>query len=140
MIKDELINLLSEVLTVDKQYIFEEANLSLLCILSNYLCSLDDNKKKKIKIKKEQLKTNTLEGTYRDKHIFADISFLFENNDNKMVIFKDRRGRDGFYNFQILEVLLILEIESNFDIQIPDDQLENITTVGQAISYIKNLK
>ena len=55
MIKDELINLLSEVLTVDKQYIFEEANLSLLCILSNYLCSLDDNKKKKIKIKKEQL-------------------------------------------------------------------------------------
>ena len=33
-------------------------------------------------------------------------------------------------------VELIMEFEKEFDIQIPDDQAENIATVGQAISYI----
>jgi acyl carrier protein len=28
-----------------------------------------------------------------------------------------------------------MEFEKEFDIQIPDDQAENIATVGQAISY-----
>jgi len=137
MIKDELINLLSEVLTVDKQYIFEEANLSLLCILSNYLCSLDDNKKKKIKIKKEQLKKNTLEGHQKDKHVFADISFLFESIENKNVIYEEKVGRDPFYIYQLLEVLLILEIESKFDIQILDEDWGNILTVGQALNSVE---
>ena len=35
-------------------------------------------------------------------------------------------------------VELIMEFEKEFDIQIPDDQSENIATVGQAISYIEN--
>ena len=35
-------------------------------------------------------------------------------------------------------VELIMEFEKEFDIQIPDDQAENISTVGQAISYIEN--
>jgi len=30
--------------------------------------------------------------------------------------------------------------EKEFDIQIPDDQAENIATVGQAISYIEEAK
>ena len=34
-------------------------------------------------------------------------------------------------------VELIMEFEKEFDIQIPDDQAENIGTVGQAISYIE---
>ena len=33
-----------------------------------------------------------------------------------------------------------LEFEKEFDIQIPDDQAENIATVGQAISYIEEAK
>ncbi len=33
-------------------------------------------------------------------------------------------------------VELIMEFEKEFDIQIPDDQAENIATVGQAINYI----
>ena len=37
-------------------------------------------------------------------------------------------------------VELIMEFEKEFDIQIPDDQAENIATVGQAISYIENSK
>ena len=31
------------------------------------------------------------------------------------------------------------EFEKEFDIQIPDDQAENISTVGQAIQYIKQV-
>ena len=37
-------------------------------------------------------------------------------------------------------VELIMEFEKEFDIQIPDDQAENISTVGQAISYIEEAK
>ncbi len=34
-------------------------------------------------------------------------------------------------------VELIMEFEKEFDISIPDDQAESITTVGQAISYLE---
>ncbi len=38
-------------------------------------------------------------------------------------------------------VELIMEFEKEFDIQIPDDQAEQIQTVGEAIKYIEeNLK
>ncbi len=37
-------------------------------------------------------------------------------------------------------VELIMEFEKEFDIQIPDDQAENISTVGQAVSYIEEAK
>ena len=35
-------------------------------------------------------------------------------------------------------VELIMEFEKEFDLQIPDDEAEKITTVGQAIKYIEN--
>ncbi|MGB3617613.1 MAG: acyl carrier protein [Catalinimonas sp.] len=34
-------------------------------------------------------------------------------------------------------VELIMEFEKEFDISIPDDQAENISTVGQAVSYLE---
>ena len=34
-------------------------------------------------------------------------------------------------------VELIMEFEKEFDISIPDDQAENIQTVGQAIEYLE---
>ena len=34
-------------------------------------------------------------------------------------------------------VELVMELEEEFDIQIPDDQAEKIKTVGQAVEYIK---
>ena len=37
-------------------------------------------------------------------------------------------------------VQLIMEFEKEFDIQIPDDQAENIITVGQAIEFIEKSK
>ena len=35
-------------------------------------------------------------------------------------------------------VELIMEFEKEFDIAIPDDHAEKITTVGEAIAYIEN--
>lgn len=37
-------------------------------------------------------------------------------------------------------VELIMEFEREFDLTIPDDQAEKISTVGQAIAYIGDLK
>ena len=37
-------------------------------------------------------------------------------------------------------VELIMEFEKEFDIQIPDDQAENIATVGQAIKFIEQVE
>ncbi len=37
-------------------------------------------------------------------------------------------------------VELIMAFEEKFDISIPDDQAETITTVGKAIQYISNAK
>ena len=37
-------------------------------------------------------------------------------------------------------VELIMEFEKEFDIQIPDDQAENISTVGEAVSHIEKAK
>ena len=34
-------------------------------------------------------------------------------------------------------VELVMELEEEFDIQIPDDQAEKIKTVGEAVEYIK---
>ena len=37
-------------------------------------------------------------------------------------------------------VELIMELEKEFDVQIPDDQAEKIATVGDEIAYIENAK
>lgn len=37
-------------------------------------------------------------------------------------------------------VELIMEFEREFDLNIPDDQAEKIATVGQAISYIEDVR
>ena len=37
-------------------------------------------------------------------------------------------------------VELIMEFEKEFNIQIPDDQAENISTVGEAVSHIEKAK
>lgn len=37
-------------------------------------------------------------------------------------------------------VELIMEFEREFDVTIPDDQAENIQTVGQAIEFLQNQK
>ena len=62
----KLINLISDTLSIDKVFIFEDANLRLLCILSNHLKRLDDLEIKKANINVDGLKKNTLENvTYK---------------------------------------------------------------------------
>ena len=41
----------------------------------------------------------------------------------------------GAYSLDTVE--LIMEFEKEFNLSIPDDQAENISTVGQAISYLE---
>jgi len=47
--------------------------------------------------------------------------------------FIDNLGADSL---DIVE--LIMALEEEFDIEIPDSEAENITTVGDAVNYIKN--
>lgn len=35
---------------------------------------------------------------------------------------------------------LIMSIEDEFEIEVPDDQVENIRTVGDVVNYIENMK
>jgi acyl carrier protein len=49
--------------------------------------------------------------------------------------FADDLGADSLDTVE-----LIMAFEQKFDIQIPDEDAEKITTVGQAIEYIKNRK
>ena len=35
---------------------------------------------------------------------------------------------------------LIMSIEDEFEIEVPDDQVENIKTVGDVVNYIENMK
>ncbi len=35
---------------------------------------------------------------------------------------------------------LVMSIEDEFDLEVPDDQVENIKTVGDIVNYIENMK
>ncbi|MBS4177154.1 acyl carrier protein [Lederbergia citrea] len=47
--------------------------------------------------------------------------------------FKDDLGADSL---DVVE--LVMELEDEFDMEISDDDAENITTVGDAVNYIKS--
>lgn len=64
--------------------------------------------------------------------IIVDKLGVDENEVNVNASFTNDLGADSLDTVE-----LIMEFEKEFDIQIPDDQAENIGTVGQAISYIE---
>ena len=64
--------------------------------------------------------------------IIVDKLGVDENEVNVDASFTNDLGADSLDTVE-----LIMEFETEFDIQIPDDQAENIGTVGQAISYIE---
>ncbi|MCR9164887.1 MAG: acyl carrier protein [Nannocystaceae bacterium] len=47
--------------------------------------------------------------------------------------FQDDLGADS-----LAIVELVLALEERFDVKIPDDEVDKIKTVGDAISYVKN--
>jgi acyl carrier protein len=68
----------------------------------------------------------------RVKAIIIDKLGVDENEVTPEASFTNDLGSDSLDTVE-----LIMEFEKEFDIQIPDDQAENITTVGQAIKFIE---
>lgn len=67
------------------------------------------------------------------KAIIVDKLGVDENEVSSEASFTNDLGADSLDTVE-----LIMEFEKEFDIQIPDDQAENIATVGQAVSYIED--
>ena len=68
----------------------------------------------------------------RVKAIIVDKLGVDENEVVPEASFTNDLGADSLETVE-----LIMEFEKEFDIQIPDDQAENIITVGQAIEFIE---
>jgi acyl carrier protein len=71
----------------------------------------------------------------RVKAIIVDKLGVDDNEVTTEASFTNDLGADSLDTVE-----LIMEFEKEFDIQIPDDQAENIGTVGQAVSYIEEAK
>jgi acyl carrier protein len=68
--------------------------------------------------------------------IIVDKLGVDESEVNRDASFTNDLGADSLDTVE-----LIMEFEKEFNIAIPDDQAEKISTVGQAIDYIeKNIK
>ena len=70
--------------------------------------------------------------TSRVKAIIVDKLGVDEKEVTAEASFTNDLGADSLDTVE-----LIMEFEKEFNIAIPDDQAENISTVGQAISYIE---
>ena len=71
----------------------------------------------------------------RVKAIIVDKLGVDENEVVPEASFTNDLGADSLDTVE-----LIMEFEKEFDIQIPDDQAENIVSVGQAIEFIEKAK
>ena len=71
----------------------------------------------------------------RVKAIIVDTLGVDENEVVPEASFTNDLGADSLDTVE-----LIMEFEKEFDIQIPDDQAENIVSVGQAIEFIEKSK
>ena len=69
----------------------------------------------------------------RVKAIIVDKLGVDENEVTPEASFTNDLGADSLDTVE-----LIMEFEKEFDIAIPDDQAEKISTVGEAIAYIEN--
>jgi acyl carrier protein len=67
------------------------------------------------------------------KKIIVEQLGVEEDDINKDSSFIDDLGADSL---DIVE--LIMALEEEFDIEIPDNEAEKITTVSEAVEYIKN--
>jgi len=68
----------------------------------------------------------------RVKKIIVDKLGVDESEVNPEASFTNDLGADSLDTVE-----LIMEFEKEFNIAIPDDQAENIQTVGDAVSYIE---
>ena len=71
--------------------------------------------------------------TTKVKAIIVDKLGVDESEVTPTASFTDDLGADSLDTVE-----LIMEFEKEFDIQIPDDQAEKISTVGDAVSFIES--
>ena len=69
------------------------------------------------------------------KHIIADVLNVDEEEITMETTFVDDLGADSLDIFQI-----VMGIEEEFDIEIPAEEAEKISTVEEAVELIKNAK
>ena len=142
MTRNQIIALISEILSINREYITEESNLMLLFILSDYLDKQSKVKEHSYKISKLGLKKkNPIDIQQKNREIAIDIDFLFEGNDNINIQYRSERGSrglDSFYGYQLIQLYFVLEIESKLGIQINDEIWEQIETVGALLQAIKD--
>ncbi len=67
------------------------------------------------------------------KQIIVDKLGVDESEVTKDASFQNDLGADSLDTVE-----LIMEFEKEFDISIPDEQAENIQTVGQAVTYLES--
>ena len=67
------------------------------------------------------------------KEIIADVLNVEVNDITEDTTFVDDLGADSLDIFQI-----IMGIEETFDIEIPDEEIENFKTVNDVVEYIQN--
>lgn len=67
------------------------------------------------------------------KQIIAEQLNISEENINEDTIFTDDLGADSLDIFQIITAL-----EEEFEIEISNEEIENMSTVKDAVNYIKN--
>lgn len=65
--------------------------------------------------------------------IIVDKLGVDEDDINPEASFTNDLGADSLDTVE-----LIMELEKEFDVTIPDEDAENIATVGDAISYVEN--
>jgi acyl carrier protein len=70
--------------------------------------------------------------TTKVKAIIVDKLGVDENEVTSDASFTNDLGADSLDTVE-----LIMELEKEFDIQIPDDEAESIATVGDAISFVE---
>lgn len=67
------------------------------------------------------------------KEVIADVLNVDPNEITLMTTFTEDLGADSLDVFQI-----VMGIEEAFEIEIPAEKAEHITTVGEAVALIKN--
>jgi acyl carrier protein len=95
-------------------------NSGFLIVENNYFCTL------KLKLH------NMSDIAARVKKIIVDKLGVEESEVNPEASFTNDLGADSLDTVE-----LIMEFEKEFNISIPDEQAETITTVGQAVTYLE---
>ena len=68
----------------------------------------------------------------------AILAEQFDVEEDKITVDTDLQEDLGADSLDVVD--LLMSIEDEFEIEVPDDQVENIRTVGDVVNYIENAK